>query len=59
MDSMSVLGSLLSMRADQTQQTISVAIVKQAAAQQDMVATMLAQNVQQPVPSGSTFSIYA
>jgi len=59
MDTMAIASSLLSMQADQTRQTITIAIVKQAAAQQNMVANLLAQNAQQPMPEGSNFSTYA
>ena len=59
MDTMTIANPLLSMQADQTRQTITMAIVKQAAAQQNMVANLLAQNAQQPMPEGSSFSTYA
>jgi len=58
MDTMAIANSLLSMQAGQTRQTITMAIVKQAAAQQNMVANLLAQNAQQPMPEGSSFSTY-
>lgn len=59
MDTMAIANSLLSMQADQTRQTITMAIIKQAAAQQNMVANLLEQSVQQPMPEGSRFSTYA
>ena len=59
MDTMAIANSLLSMQADQTRQTITIAIIKQAAAQQNMVVNLLEQNAQQSMPEGSSFSTYA
>lgn len=64
MDTSAVSGSALLMKAAQTQESISISIIKQAAKQQDQMATLLAQEsarMPQPAPSGtnSTFSIYA
>ncbi len=65
MDSISIAGSLLLMRAGQTQQALSTTMMKQAADQQNQMANLLAQNVQQsPRPSaisdsGFNFSTYA
>jgi hypothetical protein len=56
MDTMAIANSLISMQADQTRQTITIAIIKQAAVQQNMVANLLEQN---PMPKGSNFSTYA
>ena len=59
MDTMAVANSLLSMQADQTSQTITIAIMKKAADQQNMVANLLEQNTQRSMPEGSSFSTYA
>jgi hypothetical protein len=65
MDTSSIAGSSLLLRAEQTQQALSTTMMKQAADQQNKVANMLAQNAQQaPQPaarggSGFTFSTFA
>ena len=65
MDTISIAGSSLLLRAEQTQQALSTSMVKQAADQQKMMADLLAQNVQNaPQPaaksgSGFSFSTYA
>ena len=59
MDTMAIANSLLSMQADQTRQTITIANIKQAAVQQNMVANLLEQNAPQLMPEGSNFSTYA
>jgi hypothetical protein len=64
MDSISIAGSSLLLSAGQTQQTLSTAMMKQAADQQNKMADLLAQNVQQtPQPATSSnsfnFSTYA
>ena len=63
MDVSSIAGSALLLRSSQTQQAMSVSIMKQAANQQNQMANLLAQSVQQaPKPAadtGSTFSTYA
>ncbi|WP_041532280.1 hypothetical protein [Pelobacter propionicus] len=63
MDMSSIAGAALLMKASQTQEAMSVALMKQAAEQQTQVASMLAQLVAtaaQPVPDSSyAFSIYA
>jgi hypothetical protein len=64
MDSGTIAGAALLMKAGQTQQILSTAMVKQAANQQDQLAGLLAQNVQQaPQPTNPDnaygFSTYA
>ena len=63
MDTSSIAGSSLLMKAAQTQQTISTSLMKQAADQQNQMANTLAQSAQQaPQPvggSGYSFSTYA
>lgn len=65
MDISSVAGSSLLYRAEQTQQALSTAMMKQAAESQNQVANLLAQNAKQaPQPvskggSGFSFSTYA
>ena len=64
MDTSTIAGSALLMKTAQTQQAISISIMKQAADQQNQIATLLAQNsVQTPQQSskssGFTFSTYA
>ena len=50
MDTMAIANSLLSMQADQTRQTITIAVIKQAAAQQNMVVNLLEQNARRSMP---------
>ncbi|MDD2899945.1 MAG: hypothetical protein PHI31_14675 [Desulfuromonadaceae bacterium] len=65
MDISSIAGSSLLMQGGQTQQDLTTTMVKQAADQQNKLATMLAQNAQQaPQPatqsdSSFNFSTYA
>lgn len=65
MDTVSIAGSSLLLRSEQTRQVLSTAMMKQAADQQNRLADLLAQNVSQtPQPasgsgSGFTFSTYA
>lgn len=65
MDTGSIASSLLLMQTDRTQQVLSTAMVKQAAAQQNQMANILARNVQQSPQlasqngSGFSFSTYA
>ena len=65
MDTVSLTSSLLLMRNEQTQQALSMSLLKQAAIQQNQLANMLAQNAQQAVQpvsnntSGFNFSTYA
>jgi len=65
MDTSSISGSALLSSSGQTQQALSISMMKQAANQQNIVANMLAQNVRQaPQPAAqsdgnSTFSTYA
>ena len=65
MDTSSISGSSLLMRSGQTQQALSVTMMKQAADQQNKMANVLAQNVEQaPQPAakgsnGFNFSTYA
>lgn len=60
MDTSSISGSSLLIRSGQTQQALSTTMMKQAADQQNKMANILAQNVQQaPQPaakSGNSFS---
>jgi len=62
MDVSSIAGSVLLMKTSQTQQSVSMSIMKQAADQQNQLANMLAQNAQQapqPARGTSSFSTYA
>ena len=65
MDTSSISGSALLSRSGQTQQALSISMMKQAANQQNIVANMLAQNVRQaPKPTAQSggnfnFSTYA
>ena len=64
MDTSTIAVAALSMKAGQTQQILSTAMVKQAANQQNQMAGLLAKNVQQaPQPtnpdSAYGFSTYA
>ena len=68
MDTSSITGSSLLLRSGQTQQALSTTMMKQAANQQNRMADLLAQNVQNmrqaPQPTaaggnGSSFSTYA
>ncbi|KAB0669469.1 hypothetical protein F6V30_11715 [Oryzomonas sagensis] len=61
MDIGTIAGTALSVKGGQTQQTLSTAMIKQAANQQNQLADLLAQNVQQaPKPDSSyNFSTYA
>jgi hypothetical protein len=65
MDTGSIAGSSIVMRAEQTQQTFSASMIKQAAAVQNKMATLIAQSagaVPQPAAeSGNSagFSTYA
>ncbi len=65
MDTNSVAGSSLLMRAEQTQLVLTMTMMKQAANQQTLLADLLAQNTRQaPQPTTQsndsvTFSTYA
>lgn len=65
MDISSIAGSSLLMSSGQTRQELSTTMMKQAAEQQDKMASLLAQNAKQntqPVsesPDGFSFSTYA
>ncbi len=64
MDVNTIAGSTLLVKTAQTQQAMSISIMKQAANQQDQIANLLAQNASKaptPAPqnSGFTFSTYA
>ena len=66
MDINTIAGAAISLQSSQTAQNMTMALVKQAAAQQNMMANNLAQNVQsaaqgQPTAAtqGYTFSTYA
>ena len=65
MDTSSIAGSSLLLRSEQTQQTLSTAMMKQAADQQDRMASLLARSARQaPHPAaadngGFSFSTYA
>ena len=59
MDTSSIAGSLLLMRAGQTQQALSAALIKQAEDLQNKMADMLAQNAQQaPQPTANSDGIF-
>jgi hypothetical protein len=64
MDISSIAGSAQLMQTAQTQQAMSISIMKVAADQQNQMASLLAQNAKQmpqsaPQSSDITFSIYA
>ena len=65
MDVSSISGTALMMRGEQTQQALSISMMKLAADQQSQIANMLLQNAQQsPQPtfnsrSSFSFSIFA
>ena len=65
MDAVSIAGSVLAMKTEQTQQLFSASMMKQAIDQQNKLAGLLAQSVQQtPQTSvqgseGFDFSTYA
>jgi hypothetical protein len=63
MDTSSIAGAALLMKTGQTQQSLSVSIMKQAADQQKMMANLLEQSARQvPQPaaqSGYGFSVLA
>jgi hypothetical protein len=63
MDITSVAGSSLLMQNSQSQQAMSISMIKQAANQQNRMANLLAQSAQQaPQPTGGaefSFSTYA
>lgn len=65
MDTTSISGSLQLMRTEQTRQTLSTTMMKQAADQQNKMADLLAKNAQQaPQPAAQSsnnynFSTYA
>lgn len=59
MDTATIAGAALIMKSANTQQTMSVSMMKQAADQQNKMANLLAQNVQQAAQSGYNFSTYA
>lgn len=65
MDTSSIAGSSLLLRTEQTQQALSITMMKQAANQQNKMADLLAQSAQQfPQPAakssnGFSFSTYA
>jgi len=63
MDISSIAGSALLMKTSQTQQAVSMSIMKQAADQQNQMANLLAQNArmaaQPAAEAGSGFSTYA
>ncbi|MEI6704202.1 MAG: hypothetical protein WCL71_11815 [Deltaproteobacteria bacterium] len=65
MDVSSISGTALMMRGEQTQQALSISMIKLAADQQSQIANMLLQNAQQsPQPTFSSrssfsFSIFA
>jgi hypothetical protein len=64
MDASAIAGSALLMKTAQTQQAISISMMKQAADQQKLMAELLAKNTAQiPQPSNQssngTFSTYA
>jgi hypothetical protein len=63
MDTSTIAGAALAMRSAQTQQALSISMMKMAAGQQNRIADLLAQSVQQapqPAVQGDyNFSIYA
>lgn len=63
MDTASIAGTSLLMKTGQTQQAMSMSMMKQAAEQQQLMAKLLEQNAKQaPQPSAQTefaFSTYA
>lgn len=63
MDTTSIAGASLLAKSAQTQQAMSTSMMKQAAAQQNQIANILAQNTQsapQPAKDSSySFSTYA
>ena len=63
MDTSSIAGSSLLLKTAQTQQAMSISLMKQAADQQNQMANTLAQNAQQaPQPAGGSefnFSTFA
>lgn len=61
MDVTTIAGAALVSKTGQTQQTLSMAMIKQTANQQNLIANLLAQSVQQPPQPDSSynFSTYA
>ena len=63
MDISTIAGTALLMKTSQTQQTMETTMIKQAAEQQNMIASLLEQNAKNiPQPSrtpNSSFSTYA
>ena len=63
MDTVSIAGASMLLKAAQTQQAVSVSILKKTADQQNQIADLLAQNTRQATPpppdTGFVFSIYA
>lgn len=63
METSSIAGAAMLMSSSQTQQSISVSLMKQAADQQKQMANLLAQNAAQAsqlsAGSGYTFSTFA
>ena len=64
MDTGSITGTALMMKSSQTQQTMSMSLMKMESQQQNLLVNMLAQSARQaspPVPQGNgdfNFSIY-
>jgi len=63
MDISTIAGTALLMKTSQTQQTMETTMIKQAAEQQNMIASLLEQNAKTPPPSSRnpnhSFSTYA
>lgn len=63
MDTVSIAGAAMLAKIGQAQQAMSISMMKKAADQQNRMADLLAQNVQQASPpapdSGYGFSTYA
>ncbi len=62
MDVSSIAATAVGMRSDMTRQDMAISLLKLAAAQQDQLAAMLTQSVQQAMPQSDksfNFSIYA
>lgn len=62
METSAIAGAALLMSRAQTQQSVSITIMKQAADQQNQMANLLAQNavqMRQPINNDFTFSTFA
>lgn len=63
MDTVAIAGAAMLAKTAQTQQAMSISIIKKAHEQQSLIATLLAQNAQQASPpaqdTGYSFSTHA